>query len=241
MDDITVWLESVLTSSSETCRHLVTLNPEYVMLARRDGEFREVLRQADLATADGIGIVLAARWLYPGKARAHPLRRITGVDLVEKLAGTGEARLFLLGGAPGIASRAAVRLTSQNPGFMPAGLWAGGSPEVRDDPESLARIRESGAGVVLVAYGAPGQIHWIARNQDALASLGVRLAIGVGGAFDYLAGAIPRAPGWMRRAGLEWLYRLVRQPWRWRRQRVLPLFALRVLGSGIARRLSRRA
>lgn len=215
----------------------MTLNPEYVMLARRDRAFREALRRADLVTADGIGIVLAARWLWPGAIRAHRLERITGVDLVEGLAELGDARVFLLGGSPGTATEAVARLSRRFPGFVPAGIWDGGSPDSVDDRASLARIGASDARVVLVAYGAPGQVLWIARNQDALAAHGVRLAIGVGGAFDFLAGAVPRAPRWMRLWGLEWLYRLVREPWRWRRQRVLPLFALKVLASGIRRRL----
>jgi hypothetical protein len=92
---------------------------------------------------------------------------------------------------------------------------------------------------VLVAYGAPGQVHWIARNQRELAEMGVRLAIGVGGTLDYLAGRVPRAPAPVRAVGLEWLYRLIRQPWRWRRQRVLPGFAFLGLLSWLWRRGNR--
>ena len=209
------------------------------MMARRDPAFRASLQRADRTTADGIGIVLAARWLWPEETRERPLERVTGVDLVEHVARMGAGGVFLLGGAPGVAARTAERLRHRWPGFVPAGIWDGGSASPADDRESLERIARSGARVVLVAYGAPGQVLWIVRNQDALGKRGVRLAIGVGGALDYLAGVVPRAPDWMRRAGLEWLYRLVREPWRWRRQRVLPLFALRVLITGIARRLAR--
>ncbi|MGI8644555.1 MAG: WecB/TagA/CpsF family glycosyltransferase, partial [Thermomicrobiales bacterium] len=88
---------------------------------------------------------------------------------------------------------------------------------------------------VCVAYGAPDQVVWIDRNQAALADAGVRLAIGVGGALDYLAGALPRAPAWMRRAGSEWLYRLLCQPWRWRRQLALPCFVVLVIGQRMGR------
>ena len=94
-----------------------------------------------------------------------------------------------------------------------------------DDAESIARIREREANVVLVGYGAPAQVVWIRRNRDALAEAGVRIAIGVGGALDYLAGTAPRAPELARRLGLEWAYRLAREPWRWRRQLALPMFA----------------
>lgn len=209
------------------------------MMARHDPVFRGALRAADRTTADGIGIVLAARWLWPESTRERALERVTGVDLVEHLAQLEDGRVFLLGGAPGVAAGAVERLRHHHPDFVPSGMWDEGSPDSAADRETLERIGLSGARVVLVAYGAPGQIRWITRNQDSLGKLGVRLAIGVGGAFDYLAGVVPRAPRWMRRAGLEWLYRLLREPWRWKRQRVLPLFALRVLVAGIANRLPR--
>ena len=233
------WLRSTVAAPEPGCRHLVTLNPEYVMMTRRDPAFRAALQGADRVTADGVGIVLAARWLWPTESRERPLERLTGVDLVEHIARIGVGGVFLLGGAPGVAARAAERLTLCWPDFVLAGIWDGGSANPADDLESLQRIGESGARIVLVAYGAPGQVLWIVRNQDALGKRGVTLAIGVGGAFDYLGGVVPRAPRWMRRAGLEWLYRLVREPWRWKRQRVLPLFALRVLVTGIVHRLPR--
>ncbi|MGB9890029.1 MAG: WecB/TagA/CpsF family glycosyltransferase, partial [Anaerolineae bacterium] len=99
-------------------------------------------------------------------------------------------------------------------------------PRQQEEDEIVQRIREARADILLVAYGAPAQDLWLARN---LARTGAKVGIGVGGAFDYIAGIVPRAPRWMRRVGLEWLYRLFRQPWRWRRQRVLPLYALLVL------------
>jgi N-acetylglucosaminyldiphosphoundecaprenol N-acetyl-beta-D-mannosaminyltransferase len=91
----------------------------------------------------------------------------------------------------------------------------------------------------VVAYGAPGQVVWIERNRAALAEAGVRVAVGVGGVLDFLAGTKPRAPRLVRRAGLEWLYRLIREPWRWQRQAVLPVFALRVLIEKLWRRGNR--
>jgi N-acetylglucosaminyldiphosphoundecaprenol N-acetyl-beta-D-mannosaminyltransferase len=108
-----------------------------------------------------------------------------------------------------------------------------------DDAATLSRIRGSGAKAVAVAYGAVGQVTWIARNRAALGEAGVRIAVGVGGAFDFLAGTAPRAPELLRRVGLEWLYRLVREPWRWRRQLVLPVFALRVVIAWLWRRGNR--
>jgi N-acetylglucosaminyldiphosphoundecaprenol N-acetyl-beta-D-mannosaminyltransferase len=202
---------------------IATVNPEFVMAARRAPAVRAVLENADLCLPDGVGITLAARYL------GRPLReRVAGVDLVEKLSvrAVGEGwRLFLLGAAPGVAERAAAILCSRNPGLIVAGTYAG-SPRVDEEDEIISRVREAEADVLLVAYGAPAQDLWLARN---LARTGARVGAGVGGALDYIAGVVPRAPRWMRRVGLEWLYRLIRQPWRWRRQRVLPLYALLVL------------
>lgn len=218
------------------CSHIVTLNPEYVMLARRNRAFAQAVEHADLITADGFGITIALRLL--GSATSQAFDRVTGVDLLEWLAAesaTCNAPLFLLGAGPGVAQRAAERLMQLHPGARIAGWWAEGTPASEDDAESLERIGKSGARAVAVAYGAPGQVLWISRNQTALGDLGVRVAIGVGGALDFVAGVTPRAPRWMRAAGLEWLYRLVRQPWRWRRQLVLPLFALAVIREWLVR------
>jgi N-acetylglucosaminyldiphosphoundecaprenol N-acetyl-beta-D-mannosaminyltransferase len=208
------------------CRHIVTLNPEYVMAAGGDTAFAAAIAGGDLITADGVGVELAAR-LLGGKAVA----RVTGSDLVDWLVGASDrtaAPVFLLGGREGVAAEAAQRLVERFPAASIAGWWSGGSAAVADDAEALARIRGSGARTVLVAYGAPGQVVWIARNRQALAAAGVRVAVGIGGVLDFVAGRAPRAPGVMRRLGLEWLYRLIREPWRWRRQAVLPVFAWRI-------------
>jgi N-acetylglucosaminyldiphosphoundecaprenol N-acetyl-beta-D-mannosaminyltransferase len=206
--------------------HLVaTVNPEFVMRATADQEFARVLESADLCLADGSGVVWAAR--RQGCAIRKP---VTGVDLIPPLAALCSRRvfrLFLLGAAPGVATDLASRLRTGNPGLEVAAH--SGSPAPSSDAETIAHIRAHRTQVLLVAYGHPSQELWIERLRD---SLDVAVAIGVGGAFDYLTGRIPRAPGWMRRAGLEWLFRLIRQPWRIRRMAVLPIYALRVLRSG---------
>lgn len=197
---------------------VATVNPEFVMLARRDRGFRDVLRQCSLRTADAAGIMLAARIL------GRPLPgRVPGVELVQVLARAAAARgdrLFLLGAAAGVAEEAAVRLMRDAPGLTIAGTFAGDSSE-NGDTESLAITREARPDIILVAYGAPAQENWANRN---LAVSGAAVAIGVGGTFDYLAGGVRRAPALMRRLGLEWLYRVVRQPWRLPRIAVLPVF-----------------
>lgn len=199
--------------------HIVTLNPELVMRARRDTGLAQVIRAARLVTADGMGAVWALRL-----AGQRIPERVTGVDLAlalaERAAASGQP-LFLLGAAPGVAQMMAATLTQRLPGLRVAGSWDG-SPHPRDDAEAVARIRASGARLALVAYGAPAQELWIARNLPALPGV---VALGVGGAFDMLTGRIPRAPHWIRAAGLEWLYRLARQPRRWQRMLALPRFA----------------
>ena len=208
---------------------IVTVNPEFVMEARRNRAFRRVLAAADLATPDGFGIILAARW------RRTPLRgRVTGIDLTERIAAEAARRgwsLFLLGAAPGVAERAASALQRANPGLRIAGCYAG-SPRPADEPPIRERILAARPDVLLVAYGHPAQDLWIARNQPLLR---VPVAIGVGGTFDELAGVVPRAPALMQRLGLKWLYRLIVQPWRWRRiMTAAPLFLWTVLREGRA-------
>ena len=203
--------------------HLVaTVNPEFVMRARADHQFARVLESADLCLADGNGVVWAAR--RQGCTIRAP---VTGVDLIPPLAALcarRHFRLFLLGAAPGVAAELASRLRAAQPELEVAAH--SGSPDPSSDAETLALIQSYKPHLLLVAYGAPRQELWIDRMSDRL---GVVVAIGVGGAFDYLTGRVPRAPAWMRRAGMEWLFRLARQPWRIRRMAVLPLYAWRVL------------
>ncbi len=199
---------------------IVTVNPEFVMEAQQNAPFREVLCQADLAAPDGFGLVLAARWLR------NPLRgRVTGVALTHRLAALAAKkgyRLFLLGAAPGVAEQAAQVLQETYPGLQIAGCFAG-SPHPRHEPFLRQIILAARPDILLVAYGHPRQDLWIARNQPFLR---VPVAMGCGGVFDYLTGRVPFAPAWIRSLGLEWLYRLVSQPHRWRRILVaVPLFA----------------
>jgi len=202
---------------------VATVNPEFVMRARRDPAFAAVLDRADLCLPDGAGLLWAARQM------GRPLpARVAGVDFVRALAHEGARRgwrFFLLGAAPGVAEAAATVLRAQNPGLIVAGVDSG-SPDPADDAVTVPAVRRAATDVLLVAYGAPAQDLWIARN---LVATGARLGIGVGGAFDFIAGRARRAPPWMQDRGLEWLHRLANQPWRWRRMLVLPQFAVRVL------------
>lgn len=204
------------------CGLVATVNPESVMRARREPEFASALRGAALCVPDGWGSAWALR--RNGCASGA----VPGADLAVELAGICERRgwtLFLLGGAAGVAELAGARLRELHPGLRLAGCEPG-SPAPEHDEQVSAVVAASGADAVLVAYGQPAQELWIHRNA---ARLPARVAIGVGGTFDYLSGRVPRAPAWMRRRGLEWLFRLVRQPWRARRMAVLPLYAVLVL------------
>lgn len=222
MDSAIVRIEQLIDRGGP---HLVaTVNPEFVMRAQKDREFARVLKEADLCLADGNGVVWALR--RQGCAVDRP---VSGVDLVEPLAALclrRGLRLFLLGAAPGVAMELAAKLRAANPG-LEVNAHSGG-PEEGHDGETLHRIHDHQPDVLLVAFGAPAQEMWIDRMKNRL---GVSVAIGVGGAFDYLTGRVPRAPRWMRRARLEWLGRLIRQPWRIRRMAVLPVYAIKVLVS----------
>lgn len=204
-------------------RLVISVNPERIMHAGRDPAFATVLRQADLALADGAGVLWAARRL------GHPLPgRVAGVDFVKALAARGAAagwRFFFLGAAPGVAAAAGQVLRDSYPGFILAGAESG-SPEPGSDPAMTEAIRSSRAQVLLLAFGAAAEEAWLSRNLERS---GAVIGLGVGGAFDFISGRARRAPPWMREHGLEWLHRLGRQPWRWRRMLALPRFVVRVL------------
>jgi N-acetylglucosaminyldiphosphoundecaprenol N-acetyl-beta-D-mannosaminyltransferase len=215
-------IEKMVEEGGET-RLVATVNPEFVMRARVDRQFRNVLESAALCLADGIGVVWAMR------RQGCPQReRVAGSDLVPLLAAACARRgwrLFLLGARPGVAEAAARRLEAGHPGIRVAGTYAG-SPGPEDDGEALCRIAAARPDLLLVAYGAPQQELWIARNREHVR---VPVAMGVGGTLDFLAGRQRRAPQWLRVVHLEWLWRLALQPARLRRMAVLPIYALAVL------------
>ena len=198
---------------------VITANPEFIMLARRDREVAEIARQADIVVADGSGVVVGSRLLGDGLARVAG--RLLVDRLMPELSHRG-AGVFLLGAGMGVAERAAYALRRRWPSLQIVGTYAGSA-----DVESAARVRAAEPTVVLVAYGMPKQERWIAHHLASLPS--VRLAIGVGGVLDQLAGVQRVPPAFLHRLGLEWLWRLANEPSRWRRQRVLPLFAGLVL------------
>lgn len=203
--------------------HICTVNPEFMMIAQQDPNFYNILQRADICIPDGVGLLWAARRL------GSPLpERVTGSDGVPKIAERAAQhgwRLYFLGAAPGVAEKAAAVLQERYPGLQVAGTYSG-SPAAEDEDAIVVQVNASHADILFVAYGAPIQDKWIARN---LPRLQVKAALGVGGSFDFIAGIIPRAPLWMQRMGIEWLFRLYLQPSRIGRMMRLPRFVLAVL------------
>lgn len=233
MSEVILNLGEMITSGRH--HHVMTVNPEFVMIAQRDQEFRRVLEHADLTLPDGIGIVMGARILG-----ARMKERVTGVDTVHRLAGVAKDHgwsIFLLGAAPGVAERTASVLQSINPGLKIAGCYAG-SPDPAEEDAICSLIEQAKPHILLVAYGPPRQDLWIARTKHRLQ---VPVAMGVGGTFDFIAGVSKRAPAWVQDIGLEWLHRLIREPWRWRRMLTLPQFLFGVLRQRLSRGFTPRS
>ncbi|WP_295619433.1 WecB/TagA/CpsF family glycosyltransferase [uncultured Intestinimonas sp.] len=213
----------------EGFHYVVTPNPEIVDRARREEPFRQALNGADLVLPDGIGIVYAARLL------GRPLKgRCPGIDLAGRLmahmAESGE-RLYLLGAKPGVAEAAARNLEEKYPGLTICGTHDG---YFKEDAPVVEAIRASGADAVFVCLGAPKQEYWMIEHGPAT---GAKLMAGLGGSLDVFAGVARRAPEAWQKLGLEWLYRLLREPRRIGRMARLPLFlveaaAVRLKGDG---------
>jgi N-acetylglucosaminyldiphosphoundecaprenol N-acetyl-beta-D-mannosaminyltransferase len=212
---------------------IATVNPEFIVAARRDPEFAAVLEHTALNVPDGVGVLWAARRM------GRPLReRVGGADLMLRLCALASQykwRAFFLGAREGVAQRAAATLAFRYSGLMVVGTYAG-SPRVEDEAGICARIRKAQPNLLFVAYGAPAQDKWLGRNLplliDEVPSQGQSaglVGMGVGGSLDYVVGVQKRAPEWVQHIGLEWLYRLAREPRRWRRQTALLRFAMAVM------------
>ncbi|HWP98348.1 MAG TPA: WecB/TagA/CpsF family glycosyltransferase [Syntrophomonadaceae bacterium] len=202
---------------------VITLNAEIVYQAQKDQALRDIINSASLVTPDGIGVVWGGRWLgYP-----FP-ERVTGIDILYALcqeAASHQWPVFLLGAAPGVAEEAAGQLVKRCPGLLVKGTHHGYFQE-DESPGVVEEIIMARPLILFAALGAPKQEFWI---RSHLAEMKVPVCIGVGGSFDVIAGHKKRAPAWMIRLNLEWLYRLLAEPSRWKRQLALPRFALAIL------------
>ncbi|MGB8460269.1 MAG: WecB/TagA/CpsF family glycosyltransferase, partial [Priestia megaterium] len=200
---------------------IVAINPEKIMKAQEDRELKSLLNQATYQIPDGIGVILASK-LKKGRIR----ERVTGIDMMLKLckeATNNGKRIFLYGAKPGIADEAKAKLEEMFPGILIVGTLNG----YEKNEEVIERtINDSGAEIVFVALGSPAQENWIIAHKE---KLNPSVYQGVGGSFDVISGRLNRAPAVFQKFGLEWLYRLLKEPWRWKRQLELPRFLLRVL------------
>lgn len=206
IDIVRLWLKS------NEKHYIVTPNTEFLMLAQKDSEFKKILNAADLAIPDGAGLRLSGE-----------IRNTTpGVDLMEKLlevASRDGLKIGFLGGSLGAAEKIIGKYSNLKVSYINSDIKVN-----KDGYAPFLAIPQS--DILFVAFGQGKQEKWISQN---LSRIPVKVAMGVGGAFDYLSGQIPRAPKWMRHLGLEWLFRLVNQPWRAKRQLVLIQFVVAIL------------
>lgn len=202
---------------------IVTLGTEMVVYAQDDARFRAVVNACALSLCDTVGLLTVAR------RRGAPLReRVTGVELLEHLCeGAAAAALpvYFLGGSPGVAADAAAILEVRYPGLQVAGTHDGFFTD-EQTPAIVQSIAAAGARLLFVGMGSPRQEFWLAEH---LRETGCGAGVGVGGSLDVISGRVARAPRIARRLGLEWLYRLITEPRRWRRQLALPRFAWLIL------------
>lgn len=232
-------LEYVCSSVSKSSEKLfiTTPNPEILVYASSHLDYKDKLNSSDVSLPDGSGLLIGG-WIM-----AKPLKgRITGVDFIEKLCLASREKpmsMGFLGGRGGVAERAAERLKKKYPWIKVA--WVGeeldeqtvsswqlavSSKKKEESPSANRQVPTADIDILFVAFGFPKQEEWI---YEHLSELPVKAAMGVGGAFDYLSGDVMRAPKLVRLIGMEWLFRLIRQPWRWRRQLALTTFLFLIL------------
>lgn len=201
--------------ASENQNYIVTPNPEFIVAAQTDNQFKQILNFADIAVPDGVGIVYAAKFLHKKN-----IQRITGVDLVWYICEEANEQgweIFLLGGDEGVAQKAAEVLKNVFPDIKIVGATSGGeiSDPTKENYALTNTINESKAKIILVAFGQVKQEKWIFAHLDKLKK--IKIAIGVGGTLDYISGEAKRAPEFIRKLGLEWLHRLINEPKRYKR------------------------
>ncbi|MDX8361137.1 WecB/TagA/CpsF family glycosyltransferase [Cytobacillus sp. IB215316] len=200
---------------------LVAINPEKVMKAQNDATLRKLLNSATYQIPDGIGVVLASK-MRRGKIKS----RVTGIDTMLKLceaAANNKKRVFLYGAKPGVADQAKARLEEKYPGIQIVGSLHGYE---KDEQVVFDTINHAKPDIIFVALGSPSQENWIIKHMDKLHPTVYQ---GVGGSYDVISGNLKRAPESFQRLGLEWLYRLIKEPWRFKRQLILPKFLIKAM------------
>lgn len=209
---------------SNSHHSVFTPNPEIIMEAQKDRELMKILQEADLVVPDGIGVVLASRMLKVPKLP----ERVGGFDLMQNVLSKikdKDIRVYFLGSKPGVAQIAAKNMQNKYPGLKIVGTRDGYFTK-EDEANIIQEIRELKVDLLLVGLGAPRQEKWIDKNKK---QLGVKVAVGVGGSLDVMAGVVKRAPKVYQKLGLEWFYRLISNPKRAKRMINLPIFGFKVL------------
>ncbi len=231
LTQIRIWVDAYRSGHAAKCRQISTVNPEFIVDAHHDSGFADTLAQVDLRVPDGIGVLWAAN--LNGAALHERVTGSDGIDRISQAAALNGWRVFFLGAAPGVAAHTAIRLRERYPALIISGVYSG-SPDPNDWPTIYDYLSATSPDILFVAYGHPNQDIWI---HEHIHELPVAVAIGVGGAFDFIAGITQRAPTWMQHLGFEWLHRLLREPWRWRRMMKLPVFVGLVIGDkGLVKR-----
>lgn len=214
--------------SQRRAGYVVTPNPEIVMACWENPAAMEAVQNADLVLPDGVGVV------YGAKILGTPLKsKIPGIDfaaaLMQQLAREGGS-VFLLGAKPGVAEAAGEKLAERFPGLVICGTHDG---YFQEDAPILQQINAAKPDLLLVCLGAPKQELWMRRNGP---KLNVGLMAGLGGSLDVFAGTAKRAPAFFQKLGLEWFYRLLREPWRFKRMMKLPKFLFACIGKKLRRK-----
>lgn len=195
--------------------HIVSLNPENLIICQENKKFKKIIETAQIKIIDGIGVVIA------GRLNNLRLKKLTGVDLMSeliKIASKIRLRILLIGGRPNLAVRLADCYSQKYPKakfFGDEGIKDIKKPKKEEEKRIFSIVSRFKPHLVFVAFGSPYQELWIDRHQKKFSKM---VVMGVGGAFDFLSGDVSRAPSFIQKIGFEWLYRLINQPWRWRRQ-----------------------
>lgn len=231
MNETVNTINSKINCSNEGIFNIITGNPEIVLQAQKDTQLQNIINEADLITPDGEGIVLASRW------KGKPIsERVTGVDLLQEVLKMGNERgwsFYFLGSNEQVNRRATENILETYPNIILAGRHHGYFDNVQEE-EILIDITSAKPDILIVALGAPKAEKWIYKHKNKLP---VKVAFGVGGSLDIISGKIKRAPQKWQQLKLEWLFRLITQPSRWRRQMVLPVFAYKSLMESIKEKL----
>ena len=224
---------------SNNGHYITTVNPEMIVTAQKDENFKDILNKADISVPDGIGILWASKFLsskdcytvtllklfisglslifYPKYCRQILPERISGADLIYKICQkfqNSNYSIFFLGAENNVAKKTAQKLKEKFPNLKIAGTNSSVIAK-RDDDKIIQEINQAKPNILFIAFGAPKQEKWIAENLEKIPS--VKLAIGVGGTFDFISGKTKRSPKFIQKIGLEWLWRFILQPWRAKR------------------------